>query len=311
MATKNIFQTQNQITEDWQGGYKLELELTAKSDATDWQVDFELPYSIKEVYGVNLVDNDDGSYTITGQNDQASLASGQSIKPIFIIDDGGQQAQQLQITQSYGMGEMTSMIDSTTEPVTQSAPAPTESEQTEMITASSSITEDWDGGYKLEVELKADANADNWKVDFNLPYEISEAYGVDLVDNGNGNYTMMGQNDQANLASGQSIKPIFIVQDSSQGALKPEFAGSAEVMTLDLMSSETATSEPMAEETVTSEPMVEETVTSEPMVEDVVTPEPMVEETVISETISAPISAPVSNPVNIPNSSGQSVGQQG
>ncbi|MEL7520508.1 MAG: glycoside hydrolase family 9 protein, partial [Cyanobacteria bacterium J06553_1] len=106
-------------------------------------------------------------------------------------------------------------------------------------------------------------------------------------------------------------KPIFIVNDGGQNALNPEFAGSAEVMTLDLMSSETATSEPMAEETVTSEPMVEDVVTPEPMVEETVISEPMVEETVISEPISAPISAPISNPVNIPNSSGQSVGQQG
>ncbi|MEL6501939.1 MAG: cellulose binding domain-containing protein, partial [Cyanobacteria bacterium J06623_1] len=98
MATNNIFDTKNYITEDWQGGYKLEFELTAKSDVTDWQVDFELPYSIREVYGVDLIDNGNGSYTIKGQNNQASLASGESLKPIFIIDDGGQEAQELKVT---------------------------------------------------------------------------------------------------------------------------------------------------------------------------------------------------------------------
>ncbi|PSB12157.1 hypothetical protein C7B62_02650, partial [Pleurocapsa sp. CCALA 161] len=97
MANSNkIFNTDSLITEDWNGGYKLELDLSAKSDANDWQLDFNLPYSIQTAYGVDLIDNGNGNYSINGQNDQVNLTSGQSIKPILIVDDSGQEALKLE-----------------------------------------------------------------------------------------------------------------------------------------------------------------------------------------------------------------------
>ena len=85
---QNIFNSNATITETWFGGYKLELNLTADRIANDWQADFELPdgYTIREIHGVDLVDNGSGSYTISGQNDQVNLQPGQSVKSIFIID---------------------------------------------------------------------------------------------------------------------------------------------------------------------------------------------------------------------------------
>lgn len=97
MANSNkIFNTDSLITEDWDGGYKVELDLSAKSDANNWQLDFNLPYSIQAAYGVDLIDNGNGNYSINGQNDQVNLTSGQSIKPILIVDDGGQEALKLE-----------------------------------------------------------------------------------------------------------------------------------------------------------------------------------------------------------------------
>ena len=87
MATDQVFlQTNVFIAEDWQNGYKLELDLTAELDANNWKLDFEFSDQIKDVYGVNLTDNGDGSYSISGQNEQASLEQGQSIKAIFVVD---------------------------------------------------------------------------------------------------------------------------------------------------------------------------------------------------------------------------------
>ena len=95
---QNILNINNSITEDWNGGFKLELNIEATEQASDWQIEFNTPYQIKEVYGVDLVDNGNGSYTISGQNNQATLNSGESIKPVFIIDDGGQSAQGFEVT---------------------------------------------------------------------------------------------------------------------------------------------------------------------------------------------------------------------
>ena len=92
-----------------------------------------------------------------------------------------------------------------------------------ILNSNAFILEDWNGGYKLEVDLTAKSDANNWKLDFNLPYTIREVYGVDLTNNGNGSYSINGQNDQKSLQQGQSLKAIFIVDENGQEALIPEF----------------------------------------------------------------------------------------
>lgn len=90
--SSSAFNFDAQIVENWNGGYKIEIDLEAEYDVKDWKVDFSLPYEIKEAYGVDLIDQDDGIYNISGQNEQVDLQQGQSINPIFIIEDNGQLA---------------------------------------------------------------------------------------------------------------------------------------------------------------------------------------------------------------------------
>jgi len=87
----------------------------------------------------------------------------------------------------------------------------------------STIAEDWNGGYKLELLLSNDQGAENWALNFNLPYKISAAYGVDLIQNSDGSYQISGQNGWGNLAPGQTVNPIFIVEDQGQAAQVPQF----------------------------------------------------------------------------------------
>jgi hypothetical protein len=82
----------------------------------------------------------------------------------------------------------------------------------------STIAEDWNGGYKLELSIGNDLDAPNWALNFNLPYTISAAYGVNLTQNSDGSYTMSGQDGWANLTPGQAINPILIVEDQGQSA---------------------------------------------------------------------------------------------
>ncbi|MEL6441265.1 MAG: hypothetical protein AAFQ80_18675, partial [Cyanobacteria bacterium J06621_8] len=253
------------IVEDWQDGYKLEIELTAESDADDWRLDFDFSHTLRAVYGVELAENDDNSYSISGLNAQSSLEPGQSIQAIFIVDrldsdlDLPVFAQELMEQEMEPMPEMT---------VTDFADSP--------LTASSVISEDWNEGYKLEVDLTAESDANDWKLDFHLPYNIRTAYGVELVDNGAGSYTISGQNNQTSLAAGESIKPIFIVDDGGQEALELQFGDISEPLTPEPEPSpEAAAPEPIPEP---------------------VEPEPVPEPT---------------PPVDIPETPGESVGQQG
>ncbi len=88
------------------------------------------------------------------------------------------------------------------------------------------ISEDWNGGYKLEVDISSENNIQGWTLNFDLPYSIRDAYGVDLVDNGNGSYTVSGQGGWQDLEPGETAKAIFIVDDGGQDAVIPQFTGS-------------------------------------------------------------------------------------
>jgi hypothetical protein len=87
----------------------------------------------------------------------------------------------------------------------------------------STIAEDWNGGYKLDLLVSDDLGAENWTLNFNLPYKISAAYGVDLIQKTDGSYQISGQNGWTNLAPGQTINPIFIIEDQGQTAQVPQF----------------------------------------------------------------------------------------
>jgi hypothetical protein len=208
------FKTNAVITEEWNGGYKLEVELTPQEDLKKWELDFDLPqaYEIRNAYGVDIADNDDGSYTITGQNDQVNLKKEQSIEPILIIDGKGMEnpLPEFMSMNSSGM-EITKMNSST------------KKKSKNMFEADSEIVDSWDGGYKLEVELTAKSDLNDWQVNFDLPYNIRAAYGVDLTDKGKGSYSIDGQSDWVNMKKGQSIKPIFIIDDDGMKDLIPEF----------------------------------------------------------------------------------------
>ncbi|HEY9770348.1 MAG TPA: hypothetical protein V6C71_17960 [Coleofasciculaceae cyanobacterium] len=86
------------------------------------------------------------------------------------------------------------------------------------------VVEDWKGGYKLEVDLSSDVIAQDWKLNFDLAdYSIRGASGVDLVDNGSGNYTLSGQGNGQSLEPGETVKAILIIDDQGKDAIIPEF----------------------------------------------------------------------------------------
>ncbi|MGF1590952.1 MAG: cellulose binding domain-containing protein, partial [Pleurocapsa sp.] len=93
ISNSNLY-TDTYVVEDWKGGYKLEVDLSAESDAKDWKLNFDLDssYSIRGAYGVDLVNNGSGNYTINGQGGWQSLEPGETAKAIFIIDDSGKDA---------------------------------------------------------------------------------------------------------------------------------------------------------------------------------------------------------------------------
>lgn len=209
LVNQNTFNLNSKITDDWGGSHRMVLNLEALASAKDWQLGISIPegYKISKIYGAELTQKGNEKF-ISGEMSNRSLNKGGKTEIVFIIDEGS-------LSNSSPIKPEFIFADSK---------APTQSAST--LDMNGKVTEDWNGGYKLELDLKAETNASNWKVDFNLPYTVKAAYGVNMVNNGNGNYTISGQNDQVNLVKGQSIKPIFVIDDQGKQAFVPKFTSS-------------------------------------------------------------------------------------
>ncbi len=222
IANSNLF-ANSYISQDWNGGYKLEVDLSSKFDVKDWSLNFKLPESskIRGAYGIDLTENGNGNYTISGQGNYADLEPGEQTKAIFIIDESSQAKVPQFIapaSNSNGNSNTTSNGNSTSNKTSQSP----------QVNTNATVVEDWRGGYKLEVDLSTKTNASNWALDFNLPdgYSIRGAYGIELTDNGNNNYSISGQGNYADLEPSEQAKAIFIIDDSGKDAITPQFTAS-------------------------------------------------------------------------------------
>ena len=215
LINKNTFNLKSMITDDWGGSHRLVINLEALGDADNWKIGLDIPkdYQIKEFYSGKVIQEEGKTY-LTGAGGNKSMTAGDKVEIVLIVDEGNS-------TNLDPIAPQFMFADS----------VPNSTQSDSVLDASSSIVEDWNGGYKLELDITAKSEANNWQVDFNTPHKIREFYHVDLIDNGDGNYTIKGQNGQTTLYSGQSVEPVLIMEDGGQEAVLPQFDDAVNVVT--------------------------------------------------------------------------------
>ncbi|MGD1917775.1 MAG: cellulose binding domain-containing protein, partial [Pleurocapsa sp.] len=167
LVNQNTFNLKSTITDDWGGSHRVSIDLEALSSAQNWKMEISIPdnYDIKEIYGGEII-HENGKTYLSGVSWNQSLNQGNKTEIILIVDEGNSRNQDpIKPTFLFADSDSSPSVDLD-------------------IHTSSSIPEDWNGGYKVEVDLTAQSQAKNWTIDFKLPYQISESYGVDLVNNG-------------------------------------------------------------------------------------------------------------------------------
>ena len=205
MANNQKLQTNSHIPEDWHGGYKLELNITSESKVDNWTLDFELPYNISAAYGVDLVRNSNGSYTITGQDGWSNLNEGQSITPIFIIEDNGGQALPLQFINSTSNTESDAKNLSINDTITPSV----EDKVIAIESGSKTISVDNDFGGNLENAIAAANDGEVVQLGNRTYYTSGIRIDKDITINGQ---------DGSVVNGGGTSGAIFNLTSSASGA---------------------------------------------------------------------------------------------
>lgn len=221
IVNHNTFNIQSTIANDWGKGHKVVIDLEALNSVSDWKLGIDIPqhYQIQKIYGGELSTTDGQTY-LSGVTRNQDLNSGQKTQVVLIVNEAQATSTEAILPQfTFADTARDTVAELKTDKASTSASTST---STSALDATSNIVEDWHGGYKLELNLTAQQQTDNWQLDFQLPndYSIAEVYGVDLTDHGNGNYTIDGQHDWVDLDKGQTIKPIFIINDSGNEAIE-------------------------------------------------------------------------------------------
>ncbi|BAU62957.1 putative endoglucanase [Stanieria sp. NIES-3757] len=83
-----------EIVQDWDGGFKAEVDFSSTDKITNgWQLQFEAPFEIKEIYGAEVVKTENNQYTVGNLDWNEKISTDQSQQIIIIANDYGQLAQ--------------------------------------------------------------------------------------------------------------------------------------------------------------------------------------------------------------------------
>ena len=64
-----------EVVQDWYGGFKAELDFTATKAINDgWQLEFEAPFGIREIYGAEVISQKGNTFTIGNLDGYDQLA---------------------------------------------------------------------------------------------------------------------------------------------------------------------------------------------------------------------------------------------
>lgn len=77
--------------EDWGNSFQGEISITNNGDSNlvNWDLDFDLPTGISNIWDAEIVDNSDGSYTVENASHNREIAAGETITFGFIADGSG------------------------------------------------------------------------------------------------------------------------------------------------------------------------------------------------------------------------------
>lgn len=195
----------SRVAEQWRGGYKLQLNITANEALENWSSSFSLPqgYTIRGNYGIDIELRGE-TVVLVGRNGWKNLKAGETISPVLIIDSS-----QAPFEPTFFVGE----------------DAIANNGLTSDLRFVSKIVEQWTGGYKVVIEVIANKDVSDWSTTFSLPssYTLRQYYGGNITENG-GTYQVTGESWNKSLAAGEASEIILII-DTAEVAVNPQLNG--------------------------------------------------------------------------------------
>lgn len=90
LVSETDYEIEYIVTNDWSTGYTANLCITNISDQTieDWQVSFDLPYTISDIWNGKISSYEEGRYIVKNKADNQNITPGQTLRVGFMVSVG-------------------------------------------------------------------------------------------------------------------------------------------------------------------------------------------------------------------------------
>ena len=191
------------VQDDWGTGFTAQVTLTNNggTEVTDWGVSFLFDRQISSIWNAVATPVEGGYLFFEPLNYNRTISPGQSISFGFVGNPGGLVPPDT--IEVFGDGE-------DAPPPVDPGPAP-ETPTESGLTALFSVDSDWGSGMTASIKVTntTDSPVSDWRVEFDLPSEISGIWNAAIVGKIGTRYSVRAVEYNKTLAPGQSVKLGF------------------------------------------------------------------------------------------------------
>ena len=199
----NIFETEFEVTDSWDGGYNALLRLKNISEEyiDNWSLSFDYIGEISNIWNAEIIKHEDNSYIIKNVGYNQDIAPGQTIE----IGISGQQKYETEPTDY----ELISSLDERLE---------------NLFDVSVCIYDDWDSGCNGEfiITNNGEKVIEDWVLEFDYEAQLINIWNAEIIKHEGNHYIIKNVQHNANIQSGQSISVGF---NGGEGAASVEPTG--------------------------------------------------------------------------------------
>ena len=217
LVSQETFNTKATLTDDWGSMHRIVLDLEALAEAKDWKIEVSLPddYTVDQIYGGKLTQENGKTY-LSGVDWNRNMNSGSFTEVVLIVDEG-KSSSSAPILPRLLFAET---VNNSIEPVDNSVVDGLVSQ--DIFETKTTLTHDWGSKHRVVLDLKAQAEAKDWKIEVSLPndYTVDQIYGGELTQE-NGKTYLSGADWNRNMNSGSFTEVVLIVEEGKSSASDP------------------------------------------------------------------------------------------
>lgn len=180
------------VTSAWDGAFNADVTISNKGEEVidNWAVAFDMPHEITNIWNGQVVNEKEGTYIIKNVTSNQDIA----------------------VNGTVNFGFTATVTDEILLPASFSFVMKEENVDASLYTMEMDVTNDWETAFTGELVINniSDRTIEDWMIEFDFPYEITNFYTAEIVSHVGNHYVVKNRGYNANINEGQAIALGFM-----------------------------------------------------------------------------------------------------